>query len=80
MNAALATLFPPPVVVIQEASVNVEARHQEMIRGTSALHDVCLEELSPENTDLMLELVEQIRSHLLQCKAAGTVMPEAHTG
>lgn len=81
MNAAHAVLFPPAVVIVQEApQVDVEARHQEMIRGSAAIHDVCLEDLSPENMSILMELVDQFRSNLIQCQASVAVTPEAQTG
>lgn len=80
MNAALANLFPPAVVIVQQAPMTIEARHQEMIRGSAALHDVCLEELSSQNMSILLEIVDQIRSNLIQCQALGAVTPEAQTG
>lgn len=81
MNAALAQLFPPAVVIQQEAiQVDAEARHMSLIRESAELHDVCLEELTPENVDILMELTDTIRSKLFQCKAAGVNSLEAQTG
>ncbi len=83
MNAALAPSFPPVAAVVQmvEApSVNIESRHMDMIRAAGAMNDVLLEDLTPENMAILGELVEQIRSQLLQCQAASALSLEAISG
>ena len=83
MNAALAPSFPPVAAVVQlvEApSVNIESRHMDMIRAAGAMNDVLLEDLTPENMAILGELVEQIRSQLLQCQAASAISLEAISG
>lgn len=81
MNAALAQLFPPAVVIVQEVvQMDAEARHRTVILATAELHDVSLEDLSPENIQLMLDVMATIRSQLLQCQAAGVNTPEAQPG
>ena len=83
MNAALAPLFPPIVEIVQvveQPSVDVEARHMDLIRGCSAMNDMLLEDLTPENMAILGELVEQFRSNLLQCQAASAIKLEATTG
>lgn len=83
MNAALAPSFPPVAVVVQPveaASVDIETRHQEMIRGVAAMNDMILEDLTPETMAILGELVEHFRSNLLHCQAASAVRLEAVTG
>lgn len=83
MNAALAPSFPPVAAIVQmvEApSVNIESRHMDMIRAAGAMNDVLLEDLTPESMAILGELVEQIRSQLLQCQAASALSLEAISG
>lgn len=83
MNAALAPSCPPVAAIVQmvEApSVNIESRHMDMIRAAGAMNDVLLEDLTPESMAILGELVEQIRSQLLQCQAASALSLEAISG
>jgi hypothetical protein len=73
MNAALAFSVPPAAVIVAEApaeAVDVDARHQQMIRGSAAMHDMALEDLTLESLSIMEGLVEQFRSDLTRCQAA----------
>lgn len=83
MNAALAPSFPPLAVFVQTVeapSVDIEARHLDMIRGCAAMNDVVLEELTPETMAILGDLVEHFRSNLLQCQAASAVRLEVKSG
>lgn len=83
MNAALAPSFPPVAAVIQTAEapeVDIQARHMDMIRGSAAINDMILEDLTPESMAILGELVEHFRNNLLHCQAASAIRLEAVTG
>lgn len=73
MNAALAYSVPPVSVVVAEAlveDVDVDTRHQQMIRDSVAINDTVLEDLTPETLSILEGLVEQFRFNLTRCQAA----------